>query len=397
MTELGHPVLIDFGYGIHDHDEHFTQSGVQPGTPAYMAPEVRTGSEPASRESDRYALSLIAYELITGQLPRLPYQAATADDMLPEAVQAIFAKALHPDPRQRFKSTGRFAAALRQALRLALQWRLLFWVERWWQRRRPRLLLSFSLLTAILIMVGIALGTTNTEAQLERLIHNIPMVQVPATCLTIGAPDSDTQPGRAAPSFWTCLPAFWIDVYPVSNAQYKAFTGKTPTSRSCTEPGRTWAFCSGRPVEKVSYFEASAFCTQRGARLPTEIEYEDAARGPADTIYPWGNIYDKQKMDAVGETVTDYPDDSQAYPAGRSWVGAYNLNSEVEQWTSSIYRAYPLVADSPPESPDPSSEYVVRGARWLDIPLSSLTAYRRSSLIPSSHADGVGFRCARSN
>src|SRR5262249_44722350 len=154
-----------------------------------------------------------------------------------------------------------------------------------------------------------------------------------------------------------------IDRYEVSNTQY---------------PGSGTAF-SGRnfPREEVSWFDAKAFCEQRLARLPTEAEWEYAARGPSNLIYPWGNKFDPLKVnicdaECPDSGLTNGPDDGYQWtsPVGRyenaSWVGAYDLIGNVNEWVSSIYKDYPYDATDGRENPDDhDSDRVVRGSSWV--------------------------------
>ena len=132
------------------------------------------------------------------------------------------------------------------------------------------------------------------------------MVLVPVGCFMMGSSD-----GKAdeAPVHEVCFDApFWIDVYEVTNAQF----------------GTSGQFDGDdRPREMMNWQRALAYCQSRGARLPTEAEWEYAARGPDSLIYPWGNAF-------IADNVVYFLNsenrtwDVGSRPQGVSWVGAYD-------------------------------------------------------------------------
>lgn len=203
------------------------------------------------------------------------------------------------------------------------------------------------------------------------------MALVPVGCFMMGSEDGDED---EQPVHEQCFDApFWIDVYEVTNAAYGsegAFSG------------------ANRPRERVTWFEARDFCQQRGARLPTEAEWEYAARGLDSLIYPWGN-------DFVGENVIyagsgrEGPAEVGSRPGGVSWVGAMDMSGNVWEWTSSLYRDYPYNAEDGRESnSDDNNARVLRGGSW------SFNNYRvraafRSRDDPSFMYSYLGFRCVR--
>ena len=119
--------------------------------------------------------------------------------------------------------------------------------------------------------------------------------------------------------------AYWIDRYEVTNSQYGS---------DGVFPGEL------RPRDNLTWFEARDFCASRGARLPTEAEWEYAARGPDSLIYPWGDLFvpDNLIYDANFEFQLH---DVGSKPEGVSWVGAYDLAGNATEWVSSLYRPYP--------------------------------------------------------
>jgi len=121
---------------------------------------------------------------------------------------------------------------------------------------------------------------------------------------------------------------FWIDVYEVTNAQF----GTVANEESC----RSGSSADNQPRNCVNWFEATAYCEDRGARLPTQDEWEYAARGPDGLDYPWGNrfVYDNVVSWNPGGTSIAAVD---SFDEGKSWTGAYHMSDNVEEWTSYFY------------------------------------------------------------
>ncbi len=172
---------------------------------------------------------------------------------------------------------------------------------------------------------------------------------------------------------------FWIDRTEVTNGQY----------------GSAGAFPGDdRPRDNLTWFEARDYCASRGARLPTEAEWEYAARGPDSTIYPWGDTFNADALVFDGNFNNElWP--VGTYPIGASWVGALDLAGNAWEWVSSVYRSYPYQAGDGREDPNNTTEKrVYRGGMgsYIDYGASSATRFQ---LGPSERAWFVGFRCAR--
>jgi len=186
--------------------------------------------------------------------------------------------------------------------------------------------------------------------------------------------DSDEKPGRIVD-----LPGFAIDKTEVTVADYK----KCMDAGKCTQPG-TGSLCnwgvSGRknhPVNCVDWGQAAAYCKWVGKRLPTEAEWEKAARGTDGRKYPWGNTWDEKKAN-VGSSGT-VPVDS--YADVESPYGALNMAGNVWEWTADWYDE---------EHKDRS----VRGGSWLTNPQYARVS-SRYRVVPGPRVDDIGFRCAR--
>jgi formylglycine-generating enzyme required for sulfatase activity len=176
-----------------------------------------------------------------------------------------------------------------------------------------------------------------------------------------------------------------------------------PRFASATE--RTeWAsyLTPSRPVVGVSWFEAEAYARWSGVRLPTEAEWEKAARGTEGLVYPWGNAWEEDCAGHRGhgprKTVP-----VGIFPRGESPCGALDMVGSVWQWCADLYApdAYSAADGRDPTGPaashDParSAPRVVRGGAWNTLPFS-LRCANRNSYPPTARFSNLGFRCARS-
>lgn len=238
--------------------------------------------------------------------------------------------------------------------------------------------------TAVAFVVAETGVTTNTEWEpVVWQFDAVEMVLVPAGCFMMGSEDFAIE----RPVHETCFDApFWIDRYEVTQGNF-ARLGGVQADPSDFEG-------TNHPVEDVTWFEAQDFCLMRGARLPTEAEWEYTARGPDGLVYPWGDVFVPDNAVYEGNS-----DDSTmpvgSRPDGVSWVGAFDLSGNVREWTSSIFMDYPYTGDDGREDPDDdSAERVLRGGSGNHEP-GSLRPSNRVKLIPSAANNNNGFRCAR--
>lgn len=207
-------------------------------------------------------------------------------------------------------------------------------------------------------------------------IDGIRMAQVPAGCFMMG---DDAHGLDEAPETRQCFEAgFWIGVTEVTNAQY----------------GSDGEFLGiDRPRADATWFEARDFCAGRGERLPTEAEWEYAARGPDGLLYPWGNDWVEDRGVSLNNS-TDHPFIAASFPEGASWVGALDMAGNLWEWTSSAYVPYPYDAKDGREAVESKDRRVVRGGAWdtADIALRTTTrfGYEANWSMPDA-----GFRCVR--
>ncbi len=227
---------------------------------------------------------------------------------------------------------------------------------------------------------------TNADwTPVEREFNGVEMVLVPAGCFMMGSEDGND---NEQPIHEICFDEpFWIDKYEVTNEQY----GSVSPLDSCLD----WSSEPDQPRNCVDWFDASDFCKARGGRLPTEAEWEYAARGPDALVYPWGNDYDAGLV--IGRDDPTYGDTRTApvgsRPAGASWVGAMDMSGNLWEWISSLNIDYPYGDDHESDS-DTSGLRVLRGGSFFDSRIVLRSAVRGGN-DPDYFSHGYGFRCAR--
>ena len=275
----------------------------------------------------------------------------------------------------------------------------------------------------VLVLAVPGCGSNSLGDTWARPADEMVMVYVPAGEFDMGSSvgDSDEQPVYAVE-----LDGFWIDRTEVTNAQYARFLSEKGIQE---EDGMTWldtgdedsliarsgdvfepkAGYGDHPVIEVSWYGAHAYCEWAGVRLPTEAEWEYAARGSDGNDYPWGNEFDCSLGNFDDEiTQDDYVvlpggvgcdgyDRTAAvgsFPGGASWCGALDLAGNVWEWVADWYGDYPPGPQVNPAGPSGGRTRVVRGGSWVDDPISVRGA-NRSKYSPDAAYYFNGFRCVR--
>jgi len=229
------------------------------------------------------------------------------------------------------------------------------------------------------------------------------------------------------------LDAFYIDKYEVTNAHFQQFVQATGYRTQAEREGWGWADSGDQwekvnganwraplgpdsslaaleqhPVVQVSQEDAQAYCAWAGKRLPTEAEWEKAARGTDGRIYPWGNQFDGAQLNFCDincqrswqdQAVNDgyrYTAPVGHYAGDKSPYGAYDMAGNVREWVADWYDAN-YYKHSPPRNPlgPAAGEHaVLRGGGWVNTARNVRTAFR-SKLEPTQRYGYIGIRCAK--
>ena len=201
-----------------------------------------------------------------------------------------------------------------------------------------------------------------------------------------------------APEYIESVDRFYIDLYEVTNAEYEKFTKGTnrDTPYHWTN-GKVPENKGKHPVVYVNWYDAGEYCKWKGKRLPTEREWEKAARGKGGNIYPWGNTWalDKSNHPYKGSTGTE---PVGSYPNGKSPYGLYDMSGNVWEWVDSFYLPHP--GNNIDRGEYGTDKRVLKGGSWFDClsygcGLSSPT-FNRSFFTPEVKNNSFGFRCAKS-
>ncbi len=197
------------------------------------------------------------------------------------------------------------------------------------------------------------------------------------------------------PAHPVTLPAYCLDRLEVTIDLY----ARCVTAGACRRASTPLPQGSS-PVTGVDWSQADAYCRFVGGRLPTEAEWEFAARGPEGRRFPWGDDVptDCARMDWTvgGESCRGVgPTDVGQYPAGASPFGVLDMAGNVWEWTADWYsRSYPTGAQTSPRGPSEGSARVTRGGGWNNDQIDRFRTTRREGEHPAFRDYDLGFRCA---
>ena len=277
----------------------------------------------------------------------------------------------------------------------------------------------------VLVFAGSGCKSNSLGDTWTRSADEMVMVYVPAGEFDMGSDDDDVDDAEEAckkhvadfycvgyilgeqPLHTVSLDSFWIDQTEVTNAQYRRCVeaGACQAPGTCIEPFMEPSYGepskADDPVVCVDWDDAQAYCEWAGGRLPTEAEWECAARGPDRRIYPWGNTFD-----CAGGNLSDRGtgcDDGYkwsapvgSFPDGVSWCGAQDLAGNVWEWVADWYGP-DYYAQSPsqnPTGPPSGKNRTMRGGSWDSWATPARSAFRAFHG-PSEWKSNWGFRCAK--
>ncbi|MFO0571100.1 MAG: bifunctional serine/threonine-protein kinase/formylglycine-generating enzyme family protein [Polyangiaceae bacterium] len=441
-----------------------TETGTIVGSPPYMSPEQIEGRKDIDLRADLWSLGVIAYEALTGQLPFrgssfVAVGAAVLDGKyvpatelrpgLPRAVDDFLSKALSVDLEGRFQSAKEMVlefqkiaadevhalptlpaaeledAALAETLEApapqpATRSHAPLAVEKHVTRSRLRVLVPLGAAASVIgaFFVLRARGPASCPAGMQRIA---------GAEFRMGSAAEGETPSDETPAHRENVRAFCIDVTEVSVAAYAKCTSCERLPLSVQGEGLTpnavgfWSqFCnrpeaSEHPANCVDWDRANAYCEAMGKRLPTEAEWELAARGSEARTYPWGEtspngtllnacgaecsrmLSERLERTGRGAWPRMYADEDGAPSttpvgtrrAGATPLGVLDLAGNVWEWTSGHYCRY--------DAPDcGDSRRVIRGGGWDTVESQDVRAARRLPSAPGARSWSVGFRCAKS-
>jgi formylglycine-generating enzyme required for sulfatase activity len=253
-----------------------------------------------------------------------------------------------------------------------------------------------------------------SETEKIRQADGMPIIYIPAGNFTMG---SENYYDNEKPVHDVYLDAYWIDKFEVTNAQYQMCVNVD----KCVAPKKSRSFTRDHyyddpnyahfPVMYVTWFNAQDYCEWAGGRLPTEAEWEKAARGDTVTrVYPWGGALDGGKAnycdrncesDKKDPNVNDgYGDTAPIgnYPEGASPFGAMDMAGNVWEWVADWYGAEYYSRQttwSNPTGPTSGEDRVIRGGSWINTAIIMRVSNRYSYSSDTTYSS-IGFRCVAS-
>lgn len=329
LTKDGVPKVADFGLARLESMKELEVTGVIMGTRAYASPEQFCDAKHIDHRTDIYSVGAMFYEMTTGNSPQF-----FRDTDVPKSLLPIILKSMERNPDQRYQSLQPMIAHLHKAGK------------------------------GVPIAGLDARTTTDNVAYKPASAAGKPgqskMIFIPAGVFLFG------EKGRKVN-----LKAFYIDKYPVTNEQFALW-----------KPSHTYPPAQAKhPVTKVTWVEANAYARKVGKRLPTEMEWEKAARGTDGRRFAWGNKFSAEFCNTFESRIgTTTPVDT--YPEGKSPYGLMDMVGNVWEWTRTYLDERKTARVLKGGAYNGETKFALCYARF---------AYPEVGLIPTA-----GFRCARS-
>lgn len=258
--------------------------------------------------------------------------------------------------------------------------------------------------TAISSGSSFAAGAIRTDSR------GIKQVWVPDGCFPMGSDptkDKFASPDEM-PQHDVCITGYWLDMFEVTNAAYEQFVANGAYTKPdyWSEEEWRWLQTNGitgpqsllgfvgplQPRLGISWYEADAYARWRGGRLPTEAEWEYAARGKEGLIFSWGNFPETNTANVLG--FVGHTTNVGTYEKGRSWVGAYDMTGNAMEWVADWYSNtyYQQRVKNNPTGPTTGIYRIIKGGSWARGPDKETRAAFRASDIPTARSDRLGMR-----
>lgn len=359
--------VLDFGLAeaVEIDDESAGNDAKEPGkklsrgTLAYAAPEQRTHHD-VDHRADLYAAGLVFYELLTLRTPidaHVPV-AKVRDDISPSLV-TVLERSIKPQRELRWQTAADFRRELLQA-----------YDESYRAKQTLRIQI-----------------VTSSEGE-DKEVSTEGMTYLEGGRFLMGNDGEAVE----APEMEVEVDPFYMDAHPVTNRQYAVFLRETGR----TEP-KFWRIAGfngeNQPVVGVTWADAAAYATWAGKDLPTETQWEFAARGRSNRKYPWGNEEPNATRSNYGDFL-NMPSVVDMHEDGGTPEGIHDLAGNVYEWTSSHFTPYKPIAQREPQRFS-APRIAVRGGSWHS-PSHELRCAFRKGLFPESEFQTVGFRCVLS-
>ena len=222
------------------------------------------------------------------------------------------------------------------------------------------------------------------------------MKSVPAGSFVMGGRDEES-PSNERPSHTVYLSGYYISPYPVTNQDYREFIQVTGHRTPIHWQRGTFPTGMGQhPVTNVSWQDAMAYAEWRGARLPSEAEWESGARGQDERPYPWGSRFvEGERCNSNNMVGTTTPVDE--FPDGKSPYGLYDMAGNVYEWCQDYYdeEYYRSSPPANPKGPEGGQERVIRGGSFSET-RPGVRCTHRAGASETQTRDNIGFRLAMS-
>jgi len=393
-----------------------TESQIAMGTPRYMAPEQFEDVKRVGRRADVYSLGVMLFQALTGEPPypgrrpaelvrshtlvRLGYQDAPRPSertkgRVAKALDALCVQALAVEPGERLATADAFVSGLAAAVagRRRKTGRT--------GRRRSGKRARAPDLEAPPPSLPPTLAPGRSAREYVHAADGSRLLWIPPGTYRRGTKDDAAQDVERPPHTVHLTRGLFLGLHPVTWAQWEAFcaaSGATLQERTVTTGAGAVAVGPDHPVFGVSWFDARAYCEWAGLRLPTEAEWEYAARGADGRPYPWGS----EAPDAARcccRTEAEAPSGPSpvgARPSGASPFGCFDMAGNVWEWVADAYAKYTrFVKTDPVAEGEDASPRVARGGSW-STPAAECRATARRMLAPLIHSENLGFRVALS-